>query len=189
MLLNDREIAELCNKHSMISPFRKEKIHKIKNRRVVSFGLSSFGYDISLSRADFRIFVFNNETALVVDPKNPKNTFYSLRPASDGSFLIPPHSYALGVSKEHFKMPFDVLGICIGKSTYARCGIILPMTPLEPDWRGHLTVEISNSNSLPAKVYADEGIAQVIFLQGNLPDLSYSGKYQDQGPLVKTADV
>lgn len=184
-LLNDIQIEALIG---MIDPFVPVKIRHDCGP-VISYGLSSYGYDIRLSDKDFRIFVFNSESAVVVDPKRQVNSFFQLTPASDKSFLIPPHSYALGVSVERFNMPDDVLGMCLGKSTYARSGVITPMTPLEPGWYGHLTLEISNSNPLPVKVYAGEGIAQVMFFRGTKPKTLYSGRYQDQKEVVVPATV
>jgi len=150
---------------------------------LISFGVSSYGYDVRVGR---RFKVFTNARCAVVDPK-------SFDPASfvdvEGDFcLIPPNSFALAETVEHLEIPSDVLAICVGKSTYARCGIIVNVTPLEPEWRGRVTIEISNTTPLPAKIYAGEGIAQILFLRADaLCQTSYAdkqGKYQDQKGLT-----
>jgi dCTP deaminase len=150
---------------------------------LISFGVSSYGYDVRVGR-HFK--VFTNARCAVVDPKN-------FDPASfvdvEGDFcLIPPNSFALAETMEHLEIPRDVLAICVGKSTYARCGIIVNVTPLEPEWRGRVTIEISNTTPLPAKIYAGEGIAQILFLRADaLCQTSYAdkqGKYQDQKGLT-----
>jgi dCTP deaminase len=150
---------------------------------LISFGVSSYGYDVRVGR-HFK--VFTNARCAVVDPKN-------FDPASfvdvEGDFcLIPPNSFALAETVEHLEIPRDVLAICVGKSTYARCGIIVNVTPLEPEWRGRVTIEISNTTPLPAKIYAGEGIAQILFLRADsLCQTSYAdkqGKYQDQKGLT-----
>jgi len=150
---------------------------------VISYGVSSYGYDVRVGR-HFK--VFTNARCAVVDPKN-------FDPASfvdmDGdSCLIPPNSFALGETVEYLEIPRDVIAICVGKSTYARCGIIVNVTPLEPEWRGRITIEISNTTPLPAKIYAGEGIAQILFLRTDAPcRTSYAdkqGKYQDQQGLT-----
>jgi dCTP deaminase len=161
--------------NGMIEPFSQERV----NRGVVSFGVSSYGYDMRISD-EFKIFTNINTT--VVDPK-------AFDPGSFIDFqgsvcIIPPNSFALGRSVEYFRIPRDVLVICLGKSTYARCGIVVNVTPLEPEWEGHVTIEISNTTPLPAKIYAMEGIAQVIFLAAEeVCEISYkdkTGKYQAQ---------
>jgi dCTP deaminase len=150
---------------------------------VISYGVSSYGYDVRLGR---RFKIFTNARCAVVDPKN-------FDPASfldtEGDFcLIPPNSFVLGETVEYLEIPRDVIAICVGKSTYARCGIIVNVTPLEPEWRGRVTIEISNTTPLPAKVYAGEGIAQILFLRTDAPcRTSYAdkvGKYQDQKGLT-----
>jgi len=175
MLKNDKWIKKMAKEKRIIEPFEEKQVKK----GVISFGLSSYGYDIRLSD-EFKIFtnVFNS----IVDPKNfdPKS-FVDFK----GEIcVIPPNSFVLGKSLEYFRIPRDVLGICVGKSTYARCGIIVNITPLEPMWRGYLTIEISNTTPLPVKVYANEGIAQVIFLGAEEEcEVSYKdkkGKYQEQ---------
>jgi len=150
---------------------------------VISFGVSSYGYDVRVGR-HFK--VFTNVHCPVVDPKHfDSASFVDL----EGDFcLIPPNSFALGETVEYFEIPRDVIAICVGKSTYARCGIIVNVTPLEPEWRGRITLEISNTTPLPAKIYAGEGIAQILFLRTDAPcRVSYAdkqGKYQDQGGLT-----
>jgi len=150
---------------------------------LISFGVSSYGYDVRVGR---RFKVFTNARCAVVDPKNfDPNSFVDLE--SDHC-LIPPNSFALAETVEYFEIPRDVLAICVGKSTYARCGIIVNVTPLEPEWRGKITLEISNTTPLPAKIYASEGIAQILFLKcDEVCRTSYAdkkGKYQDQEGLT-----
>ncbi len=150
---------------------------------VISAGLSSYGYDVRVGR---RFKVFTNARCAVVDPKNfDPNSFVDI----EGDFcLIPPNSFALAETVEYLEIPRDVIAICVGKSTYARCGIIVNVTPLEPEWRGKITIEISNTTPLPAKIYANEGIAQILFLRTEaVCQTSYAdkkGKYQDQKGLT-----
>lgn len=174
MVKNDRWIKEMAKK-GMIEPFDSKQVRK----GVISYGVSSYGYDMRIGN-EFKIFTNINNT--VVDPKkfDPKS-FVDYK----GSVcIIPPNSFALASSVEYFRIPRDVLVICLGKSTYARCGIVVNVTPLEPEWEGHVTIEISNTTPLPAKIYANEGIAQLIFLQASeLCEISYkdkAGKYQAQ---------
>ena len=159
----------------MIAPFEEKQIREGK----ISYGLSSFGYDARVSN-EFKI--FTNVNSEIVDPKNFKPSNFVTKNTSE--CIIPPNSFVLARTVEYFKIPKDVLVICLGKSTYARCGIIVNVTPLEPGWEGHVTLEFSNTTPLPAKIYANEGVAQFIFLQGNeKPDISYSdrnGKYMRQ---------
>ena len=161
--------------HGMIEPFEDRQVRK----GVVSFGLSSYGYDVRVTD-EFK--VFTNVYNTVVDPKafDPQS-FVDIRA---DVCTIPPNSFALASTVEYFRIPRDVLTICLGKSTYARCGIIVNVTPFEPEWEGHVTIEISNTTPLPAKIYAREGIAQVLFFQSDEPcEISYkdkSGKYQAQ---------
>ncbi len=160
----------------MIEPFVAEQ----QRDDVISYGLSSFGYDMRIA-GEFRVFTPNIYNS-VVDPKRIDERAM-VKYEVDDHILIPPNSYVLGRSVEYFRMPSDVLGIVLGKSTYARSGIIVNVTPLEPGWEGHVTIEIGNATPLPAKVYAHEGIAQVIFLKGEAPAVSYAdkgGKYQHQ---------
>ncbi len=174
MVMNDRWIKEMAGK-GMIEPFSPEQVRE----GVISYGVSSYGYDMRIAD-EFKI--FTNINATVVDPKNfdPKS-FVEFR---GDVCIIPPNSFVLGYSVEYFRIPRDVIVICLGKSTYARCGLIVNVTPLEPEWEGHVTIEISNTTPLPARIYANEGIAQLIFLKGIEPcEVSYAdkaGKYQSQ---------
>ena len=187
MILNDNEIRSLCNapdfidRKPMISPFEDGQIRKVEDQRVISYGTSSFGYDMRVSD-EFKL--FTNTNATVVDPKQfDTRALIDAQVGEDGSVIIPPNSFTLCRSLEYFHMPEDVVAICLGKSTYARCGLIVNVTPLEPGWNGHLTIEISNTTSLPVKVYAHEGIAQLLFFRGNRPLVTYAdrgGKYQGQ---------
>lgn len=174
MVKNDRWIRDMGLK-GMIEPFHESQVRE----GVISSGVSSYGYDMRISD-EFKIFTNINNT--IVDPKDfdPKS-FVDFK---GNVCIVPPNSFALGRSVEYFKIPRDVLVICLGKSTYARCGIVVNVTPLEPEWEGHVTIEISNTTPLPAKIYANEGIAQLIFLGGAEPcEISYAdkaGKYQAQ---------
>ena len=174
-LLVDWEIREYVKKYQMLEPFEES----LKREGVISYGLSSMGYDIRVTD-EFKI--FTNVKQAVVDPKqfNPDSFIDFKGPAC----VIPPNSFALARSVEYFRMPRSVMGICLGKSSYARCGIVVNITPLEPQWEGHLTIEISNTTPLPARIYSFEGIAQVLFFEaGSLPEVSYAdrkGKYQGQ---------
>jgi dCTP deaminase len=163
----------------MIEPFETRQVKEVAGRRVVSYGTSSYGYDIRCSD-EFKIFTNINST--IVDPKDfDAKSFVDFRGAV---CIIPPNSFALARTVEFFRIPRSVLTICLGKSTYARCGIIVNVTPLEPEWQGHVTLEFSNTTPLPAKIYAGEGCAQVIFLQSDeVCETSYQdrgGKYQGQ---------
>jgi dCTP deaminase len=175
----DHWIREMALKHDMIRPFEEKQVRQ----GVISYGLSSYGYDIRISD-EFKIFTNINNS--IVDPK-------AFDPRSFVDFqgevaLIPPNSFALGRSVEYFKIPRNVLTICVGKSTYARCGIITNVTPFEPEWEGYVTLEISNTTPLPAKIYANEGIAQVLFFESDEAcETSYAdrqGKYQGQQGIV-----
>ena len=166
-------------KHEMISPFSEKQVRQ----GVISYGLSSYGYDLRVAD-EFKIFTNVNST--IVDPKNfDERSFVTVR--SD-CCIVPPNSFALARSIEYFKIPRDVLTICLGKSTYARCGIIVNVTPFEPEWEGYVTLEISNTTPLPAKIYANEGLCQIIFFQSDEPcETSYAdrkGKYQGQQGIV-----
>ncbi len=171
----DRWIRKMALEHGMIEPF-EEKQHR---DAVVSFGLSSYGYDMRVAR-EFRI--FTNVHSAVVDPKQFSNE--SFVEFEGDVCLVPPNSFALARSVEYFRIPRSVLTITLGKSTYARCGIITNVTPFEPEWEGYVTLEISNTTPLPAKIYANEGIAQVIFFEADEEcEVSYAdkkGKYQGQ---------
>ena len=172
---NDRWIAKMARQHTMIKPFSRSQVRSGK----ISYGLSSYGYDIRVAD-DFKI--FTNVGSQVIDPKafDPK----AFVPVKARSILIPPNSFALARTVEYFRIPRSVLTLCVGKSTYARCGIIVNVTPFEPEWEGYATLEISNTTPLPAKIYAGEGIAQLIFLESDEECLtSYAdkkGKYQAQ---------
>jgi len=175
----DRWIREMCAKHRMIEPFEEKQVRE----GVISYGVSSYGYDIRIAD-EFKIFTNINTT--IVDPKSfdPRSFVDSPGPVC----VIPPNSFALGRSVEYFRIPRTVLTICVGKSTYARCGIIVNVTPFEPEWEGYVTLEISNTTPLPAKIYANEGIAQVLFFESDEPcQTSYAdrqGKYQGQQGIV-----
>jgi dCTP deaminase len=174
-ILVDWEIREYAKQYGMIAPFED----RLVRHDVISYGLSSMGYDIRIAD-EFKIFTNINTT--VVDPKRfDPRSFVDVK---GEACIIPPNSFALGRSLEYFRIPRKVLGLCIGKSTYARCGIVVNMTPLESEWEGHLTIEISNTTPLPAKIYSNEGIAQVIFLESEqVCEISYAdrgGKYQFQ---------
>ena len=174
-VLSDKWIKEMVRTNNMISPFENRQVRDNK----ISYGLSSFGYDARVSN-EFKI--FTNINSEIVDPKNFKiNNFISKK---GEECIIPPNSFALSSTVEYFRIPNDVMVICLGKSTYARCGIIVNVTPLEPSWEGNVTLEFSNSTPLPAKIYANEGAAQFIFLKGNeKPDITYAdrnGKYMKQ---------
>lgn len=193
MPLNDLQIAALAE-GGMITPFIPRLIRSVNEAPAISFGLSSFGYDITLSPKEFRI--FRRIPGEVVDPKAftmDHLEWSTLQQDSQGSFFIlPAHSYALAVSVERFTMPPDVIAICLGKSTYARTGVIVNVTPLEPGWQGHLTIEISNSSDSDVRVYANEGIAQLVFHRGTPPATTYadrSGKYQGQQHQITLAKV
>uniref|UniRef100_A0A7V3KMS4 dCTP deaminase n=1 Tax=candidate division WOR-3 bacterium TaxID=2052148 RepID=A0A7V3KMS4_UNCW3 len=172
---SDRWIKEMALNYKMIEPFEE----KLVTSGVISYGLSSYGYDIRVAD-EFRVFTDVYQT--VVDPKNfDPRSFVEIK---GPECIIPPNSFCLARSLEYFRIPRNVIGICLGKSTYARCGIVVNITPLEPEWEGHLTIEISNTTPLPAKIYANEGIAQLIFIESDeLCTVSYKdrkGKYQGQ---------
>jgi dCTP deaminase len=173
----DHWIRRMALEHRMIEPFVGEKVRQVDDKGVISYGLSSYGYDIRVAD-EFKI--FTNLHGAAVDPKNfnPKS-FIDVK----AEFIdIPPNSFALARSVEYICVPRNVLCICIGKSTYARCGIILNTTPFEPSWRGYVTLEISNTTPLPARIYANEGIGQVLFFESDEEcESEYgAGKYQDQ---------
>jgi dCTP deaminase len=175
MILSDKWIRDACEKHGMIEPF----VENQKREGTISYGLSSYGYDARCS-SEFKI--FTNVNNAIVDPKDfSPNSFVD---RETDVCIIPPNSFALARTVEYFRIPRDVLVICLGKSTYARCGIIVNVTPLEPEWEGHVTLEFSNTTPLPAKIYANEGACQFLFLKGNEPcEISYrdrSGKYMGQ---------
>ena len=174
-VLSDRWIKKMAIEKEMIKPF----VSKQKSSKNISYGLSSYGYDARVSN-EFKI--FTDVDSAIVDPKNFKKESFVSRKSKE--CIIPPNSFALASTVEYFKIPQDILVICLGKSTYARCGIIVNVTPLEPEWEGHVTLEFSNTTPLPAKIYAFEGAAQFIFLKGNEdPEITYAqrnGKYMKQ---------
>jgi dCTP deaminase len=184
----------------MITPFEPQLVRTIETQninqlhRVISYGLSSYGYDIRLSPKEFR--VFRHIPGTIVDPKqfNPDNLEpVALHHDANGRyFILPAHSYGLGVALECLTVPDNVTIICIGKSTYARCGIIANLTPAEAGWRGHLTLEFSNSSSADCRIYASEGVVQLLFFEGDPCSVSYDtrqGKYQDQEEVVTLARI
>jgi dCTP deaminase len=172
---SDRWIRRMAEEQRMIEPFVPEQVKQVAGRPVVSFGTSSYGYDIRCSD-EFKLFTDINTT--IVDPKSfdPKS-FVDIQ---GEHCIIPPNSFALARTVEYFRIPRNVLTICLGKSTYARCGIIVNVTPLEPEWEGYVTLEFSNTTPLPAKIYANEGVAQVIFLEA-APDDICESSYRDRG--------
>lgn len=174
-ILSDSTIRDLALNHGMIEPF----VEAQKREDCISYGLSSYGYDARVAD-EFKI--FTNVDSRIVDPKNFDLDSFVDRKTD--CCIIPPNSFALGRTVERFKIPRDVLTICLGKSTYARCGIIVNVTPLEPEWEGYVTLEFSNTTPLPAKIYANEGIAQFLFFRGDKPcEVSYAdraGKYMGQ---------
>ena len=165
--------------HGMIDPFQGDQVRQLNGRRIISYGTSSYGYDVRCA-ADFK--VFTNINSAVVDPKGFDASSFVDKAAD--ICIVPPNSFVLARTVEYFRIPRDVLTICLGKSTYARCGIIVNVTPLEPEWEGHVTLEFSNTTPLPAKIYANEGVAQMIFFQSDeVCETSYrdrNGKYQGQ---------
>ena len=172
---SDRWIKRMAREHRMIEPFVDSQVRG----SAISYGVSSYGYDIRVAD-EFKIFTNINNT--VIDPKNfDPNCFVDVKA---DVCIVPPNSFALARTIEYFRIPRDVLTLCVGKSTYARCGIIVNVTPFEPEWEGFVTLEISNTTPLPAKIYANEGIAQVLFFKGDEePEVSYKdkkGKYQGQ---------
>ena len=178
-LKSDRWIRKMALEHDMINPFAEKQMRE----GVVSFGVSSYGYDLRVSD-EFKI--FTNVMSAIVDPKHfDERSFVTVRTECA---IIPPNSFALARSVEYFKIPRDVLTICVGKSTYARCGIIVNVTPFEPEWEGFVTLEISNTTPLPAKIYSNEGLCQILFFQSDEPcEVSYkdkAGKYQKQAGIV-----
>lgn len=176
---SDKWIRKMALEQGMITPFEPKQVRHRENEKIVSHGTSSYGYDIRCSN-EFKI--FTNINSAVVDPKNfAPESFVDV---TSDVCIIPPNSFALARSVEYFKIPRNVLVICLGKSTYARCGIIVNVTPLEPEWEGHITLEFSNTTPLPAKIYANEGVAQLLFLESDEEcETSYKdrgGKYQGQ---------
>jgi dCTP deaminase len=179
MIKSDRWIRRMATEHDMINPYSEKQVSK----GVISYGVSSYGYDLRVAD-EFKIFTNVNST--IVDPKNfDERSFVTVN--ADVA-IVPPNSFALARSVEYFKIPRDVLTVCVGKSTYARCGIIVNVTPFEPEWEGFVTLEISNTTPLPAKIYANEGLCQILFFQSDeVCETSYKdrkGKYQAQKGIV-----
>jgi dCTP deaminase len=176
---SDRWIRRMALEHGMIEPFCEKQVRS----GVISYGLSSYGYDVRIAD-EFKIFTNINST--IVDPKafDPR-CFVDFK---GDVCIIPPNSFALARTVEYFRIPRNVITVCVGKSSYARCGIIVNVTPFEPEWQGVVTLEVSNTTPLPAKIYAGEGISQVLFFEGDEPcEVSYAdrqGKYQNQGGLT-----
>ena len=173
MILNDREITRLAKEHAMIEPFAEGA----KRPGVISYGVTSFGYDMRVAD-EWKAFFLD----AIVDPKNMQNTAIDIYP-SEGVMIIGPGYFVLCRSVEYFRMPEDVVGVVVGKSTYARCGLIVNCTPMEPGWHGHLTIELHNASQNDILVYPNEGIAQVMFHRGERPAVTYAdkgGKYQGQ---------
>jgi dCTP deaminase len=176
---SDNWIRRMAEQHGMIEPFEPGQVREGSQGRIISYGTSSYGYDVRCAD-EFKI--FTNIHSATVDPKNfDEKSFVDIR----GDYcIIPPNSFALARTVEYFRIPRSVLTICLGKSTYARCGIIVNVTPLEPEWEGHVTLEFSNTTSLPAKIYANEGVAQMLFFESDeVCATSYKdrgGKYQGQ---------
>ncbi len=176
---SDRWIRRMAESQGMIEPFSPGQVRTADGRRIVSYGTSSYGYDVRCAN-EFKIFTNINST--IVDPKQfDVNSFVDQ--VSDVC-IIPPNSFALARTVEYFRIPRNVMVVCLGKSTYARCGIIVNVTPLEPEWEGHVTLEFSNTTPLPAKIYANEGVAQLLFFESDeVCETSYRdrrGKYQGQ---------
>ncbi|MDG2171489.1 MAG: dCTP deaminase [Gammaproteobacteria bacterium] len=176
---SDSWIKKMAKEENMISPFEPDQIKTLSGGKVISYGTSSYGYDV---RCSSMFKVFTNINSAIVDPKQfDKNSFVDFE---GDTCIIPPNSFALASTVEYFKIPRSVLTICLGKSTYARCGIIVNVTPLEPEWEGHVTLEFSNTTPLPAKIYANEGVAQMLFFESDtICETSYKdrgGKYQKQ---------
>jgi dCTP deaminase len=176
---SDRWIREMATKHRMIEPFEPGQVRQSGGGKIVSYGVSSYGYDVRCAD-EFKIFTNVNST--IIDPKAfDARSFVDFK---GPTCVIPPNSFALARTVEYFRIPRQVLTICLGKSTYARCGIIVNVTPLEPEWEGHVTLEFSNTTPLPAKIYANEGVAQMLFLESDeVCETSYKdrgGKYMGQ---------
>lgn len=176
---SDNWIEKMALEHEMISPYQGRQVRELDSGRIISYGVSSYGYDVRCSN-EFKI--FTNINSAIVDPKAfDSNSFVDV---TSDVCIIPPNSFALARTVEYFRIPRNILTICLGKSTYARCGIIVNVTPLEPEWEGHVTLEFSNTTPLPAKIYANEGVAQMVFLEASdVCAVSYkdrAGKYQGQ---------
>lgn len=177
---SDQWIRQVAIAKQMIEPFEPNQVREISGEKIISFGTSSYGYDIRCAD-EFKI--FTNINSSIVDPKNfDPQSFVEI--SGKGFCLIPPNSFALARTLEYFRIPRNILTICVGKSTYARCGIIVNVTPFEPEWEGYVTLEFSNTTPLPAKIYANEGVAQVLFFESDVEcEISYKdrhGKYMGQ---------
>lgn len=178
---NDAWIRKMAREHGMIEPFQDRLVRQADPRapKVVSYGVSSYGYDLRVA-PEFKI--FTNVNGTIIDPKAFDDSAFV--PFEGDVCIVPPNSFALARSVEYFRIPRDVFTVCVGKSTYARCGIITNVTPFEPEWEGHVTLEISNTTPLPARIYANEGLCQVIFFGADeVCEVSYAdrnGKYQGQ---------
>lgn len=175
----DKWIRRMADEHGMIEPFEAGQVRSSGGNKLISYGTSSYGYDVRCSN-EFK--VFTNINSATVDPKHfDEESFVNV---TSDVCVIPPNSFALARTVEYFRIPRNVLTVCLGKSTYARCGIIVNVTPLEPEWEGHVTLEFSNTTTLPAKIYANEGVAQMLFFESDeVCDVSYrdrGGKYQGQ---------
>lgn len=192
MILNDKEILQLCKDQQMIVPYMDRSVRKVgidafapQARNVLSFGVSSFGYDVCL---DEKAKIFTNQNASIIDPKKlDEGTLNDAKVYTDADgakyVILPPNSYMLGCTKEYFKIPRDVMIVCVGKSTYARAGCLCNTTPIEPGFEGNVVIELANATTLPMKIYLNEGIAQFLFFRGNPCETSYadrSGKYMGQ---------
>jgi len=178
-ICSDSWIRRMAEQEGMIEPFEPGQMRTVDGNRIISYGTSSYGYDVRCA-PQFKI--FTNINSAIVDPKRfDESSFVDVH---NDVCIIPPNSFALASTVEYFRIPRSVLTICLGKSTYARCGIIVNVTPLEPEWEGHVTLEFSNTTPLPAKIYANEGVAQMIFFEADEPcEVSYAdrgGKYQGQ---------
>ena len=176
---SDKWIRRMSLEHKMIQPFESNQLRHVNDKKIISYGTSSYGYDVRCS-TEFKIFTNINHN--IVDPKDfDAQSFVEI---DADECIIPPNSFALARTVEYFKIPRSTLVICLGKSTYARCGIIVNVTPLEPEWEGHVTLEFSNTTPLPAKIYANEGVAQMLFFESDeVCETSYKdrdGKYQGQ---------
>jgi dCTP deaminase len=177
---SDRWIRRMAAEHAMIEPFEPAQVRETPGvGRIISYGTSSYGYDVRCA-GEFKI--FHNINSVIVDPKNfDEKSFVDV---NADVCIIPPNSFALARTVEYFRIPRNVLTVCLGKSTYARCGIIVNVTPLEPEWEGHVTLEFSNTTPLPARIYANEGVAQMLFFESDEPcEVSYrdrAGKYMGQ---------
>ncbi len=178
-IMPDHWIRDMAQNHGMIEPFAEKQNREMGGQKIISYGLSSYGYD---ARCSNEFMIFTNVDNAIVDPKNFSNDSFVER--TTDVCVIPPNSFVLTRTVEYFRIPKDVLVVCLGKSTYARCGLIVNVTPLEPGWEGQVTLEISNTTPLPAKVYANEGVAQFLFFKGSSAcEVSYAdraGKYMAQ---------